>query len=48
MKMNSWELAIHLNISKDCQRICSDFIFCYVFTADHGGYKIHTYELAIL
>jgi hypothetical protein len=30
MEMNLWELAIHLNIlniSKDCQRICSDFIF---------------------
>ena len=31
--MNLWKLAIHLNIlniSKDCQRICSDFIFTAV------------------
>jgi len=30
MEINVWELAIHLNIlniSKDCQKICSDFIF---------------------
>ena len=33
MEMNLWELAIHLNIlniPKDCQRICGDFIFTMV------------------
>jgi hypothetical protein len=36
MEMNLWELAIHLNIlniSKDCQRICDDFIFTVVCRA---------------
>jgi hypothetical protein len=33
MEMNLWQLAIHiniLNISKDCQRICGNFIFTAV------------------
>ena len=33
MEMNLWELAIHLNIlntMKNCQRICSDYIFTMV------------------
>jgi hypothetical protein len=36
MEMNLWELAIHLNIiniAKDYQRICSDFIFTVVCCA---------------
>ena len=41
MEMNLWELATHLiNMSKDCQRICSDFIFTVVCSDLQGNLSL--------